>query len=242
VRSAVRLDGQDIEIEPEGSVAGPLHTVVLVVILLVGAGLMFFSAGRVHGARQPHRVSFYITTMAWEWFLTGYVLLGVRRHGKSLLQVTGTRWTNAREVFRDAGVALAFWMVALIVLGLVASLLHFNESRPALSALAPEGPVQISLWIVLCITAGFCEETIFRGYLQKQFVTWMGNVPAGIFLSAAIFGICHIYQGTKAALVIAVYGALFGILAQWRRSMRPGMVAHALHDTVSGLALRFLAP
>jgi uncharacterized protein len=241
MRSAVRLDGQDIKMGPEGSLARPMHTVVLVVILLGGAGLMFFSAGRLHGAEKPHRVSLYMTTISWEWFLTGYVLLGVRRCGKSLLHVTGTRWTNAKEVFRDAGVALAFWIVALIVLGLVASLLHFHGSRQALSALAPEGPVQIAVWIVLCIAAGFCEETIFRGYLQKQFVTWMGNVPAGVFLSAAIFGICHIYQGTKAALVITVYGVLFGILAQWRKSMRPGMMAHALHDTVSGLALRFLA-
>jgi uncharacterized protein len=237
---AVTLDGQEIKIVPEGSVAGPIHTAVLLVMLFGGAGLMYFSAGRVHGAEQPNRVSFYLTTMAWEWFLTGYVLLGVRRYGKSLLEVTGARWTNVKEVFRDVGVALAFWMVALMVLALAASLLHFHGSRQALSALAPEGPVQIFVWIALCVTAGFCEETIFRGYLQKQFVTWMGNVPVGVFLSAAIFGICHIYQGTKAVVVITVYGVLFGILAQWRKSVRPGMVTHMLHDTVSGLALRFL--
>ena len=157
-----------------------------------------------------------------------------------MLEVTGARWTNAKDVLRDIGVALAFWMVALAVLGLVASLLHFHGSRQALSAMAPEGPAQIFVWILLCITAGFCEETIFRGYMQKQFVTWIGNVPVGIFLSAAIFGVCHIYQGTKAVVVITVYGVLFGILAQWRKSMRPGMMTHALHDTVSGLAVRFL--
>jgi hypothetical protein len=33
---------------------------------------------------------------------------------------------------------------------------------------------------------------------------------------------------------------LFGILAQWRKSLRPGMMTHALHDTVSGIAVRFL--
>jgi membrane protease YdiL (CAAX protease family) len=238
--SAVTLDGQEIKIVPEGSVAGPIHTVVLIVMLFGGAGLMYFSSGRAHGIGQPNRVSFYLTTMAWEWFLTGYVLWGVRRYGKSLLEITGARWMNVKEVFRDIGVALAFWMVALMVLGLVASLLHFQGSRQALSALAPEGPAQIFVWIVLCITAGFCEETIFRGYLQKQFVTWIGNVPLGIFLSAAIFGICQIYQGTKAVVVITVYGLLFGILAQWRKSMRPGMMTHALHDTVSGLAVSFL--
>ena len=92
----------------------------------------------------------------------------------------------------------------------------------------------------MCITAGFCEETIFRGYLQKQFIAWTGNVPVGVLLSAAFFGACHIYQGAKAVVLIAVYGALFGVLAQWRKSMRPGMITHALHDTVSGLAVKLL--
>ena len=65
------------------------------------------------------------------------------------------------------------------------------------------------------------------------------RLPASV-LSGAIFGVCHIYQGVKAVVVITVYGVLFGILAQWRKSMRPGMMTHALHDTVSGLAVKLL--
>jgi membrane protease YdiL (CAAX protease family) len=62
----------------------------------------------------------------------------------------------------------------------------------------------------------------------------------GVLLSAAIFGVCHFYQGAKAVVLIAVYGALFGVLAQARKSIRPGMITHALHDTVSGLAVKLL--
>jgi membrane protease YdiL (CAAX protease family) len=90
------------------------------------------------------------------------------------------------------------------------------------------------------VTAGISEETIFRGYLQKQFIAWTGSVPAGILLSAAAFGVGHIYQGAKASVVIGVYGLMFGVLAWRRGSMRPGMITHALHDTASGLAVRLL--
>jgi membrane protease YdiL (CAAX protease family) len=120
------------------------------------------------------------------------------------------------------------------------SLLHFGGSKQSLSFLAPEGPAQIAAWLLVCVTAGFCEETIFRGYFQKQFIAWTKNEPVGIVLSAVIFGACHIYQGPKAVVVITVYGLLFGILAQWRKSMRPGMITHALHDAAGGLAVRFL--
>ena len=36
-------------------------------------------------------------------------------------------------------------------------------------------------------------------------------------------------------------GSLYGVLAQWRKSLRPGMLAHAWADTYGGLQLDFLS-
>ena len=33
---------------------------------------------------------------------------------------------------------------------------------------------------------------------------------------------------------------MFGVLAYWRRSLRPGMMAHAGNDAIVGLLLRLL--
>jgi membrane protease YdiL (CAAX protease family) len=226
--------------KPGTPVAATLHTAVFLLILFGSAALMYVSASRMRTVEQPRRVVFYITTITWEWLLMGYVLFGVRRHGTSLWEVMGARWKNAKNVFRDMGIALLFWVLALIVLGVVAHLLHYERMGQNVRFLAPEGSTESVLWIAVSLTAGVCEETIFRGYLQKQLIAWTGNAPAGVLLSAAAFGVGHIYQGAKATVVIGVYGLLFGILAQLRRSVRPGMMAHALHDTVSGLALRLL--
>jgi membrane protease YdiL (CAAX protease family) len=106
---------------------------------------------------------------------------------------------------QQVGLDLATHFSLLIVLGLTATSLHFRGSRESLSFLAPEGPAQIVVWVLLSATAGFCEETIFRGYLQKQFIAWSNNATIGILLSAVIFGACHIYQGAKAVVVITVY-------------------------------------
>jgi hypothetical protein len=38
-------------------------------------------------------------------------------------------------------------------------------------------------------------------------------------------------------LIIAVYGCMFGALALWRRSLRPGIIAHFLQDSISGIFL-----
>ena len=41
-------------------------------------------------------------------------------------------------------------------------------------------------------------------------------------------------------LLIAAYGAMFSVLALQRRGLRAGMIAHAWHDSVSGVALVLL--
>ena len=221
-------------------IAGVLHTLVLLMILLGGACLMYFSAKQLRAADHPNKAALYLTTTVWEWMLTAYVLWGVHRRGVSLNEVTGAKWKSVLDFARDFGLAVLFWLIALMVLGATALALHFRGTKESVGFLAPRGFEQIALWVVVCVTAGFCEETIFRGYLQKQFIAWSGNATAGVIASAAVFGACHIYQGVKPAIVIMVYGLMFGILAQWRKSLRPGMMAHALHDTVGGIAVRFL--
>ena len=139
---------------------------------------------------------------------------GVRLHPTPLHKVTDTQWKSAKEVLRDIGIAAVFWLVALLVLGVTATALHFRGSRETVGFMAPEGAAQIIVWILLSATAGFCEETIFRGYLQKQFIAWSGNATLGVVFSAAIFGACQIYHGTKAAVLRTLFRLLFGILAQ----------------------------
>jgi uncharacterized membrane protein len=38
-------------------------------------------------------------------------------------------------------------------------------------------------------------------------------------------------------VIIAVYGCMFGLMALWRQSLRPGMIAHFVQDAVGGLLL-----
>jgi membrane protease YdiL (CAAX protease family) len=115
-----------------------------------------------------------------------------------------------------------------------------DRSVNAVRFLAPQSRVEIILWMLVALTAGFCEETIFRGYLQRQFLALSGKPILGILLSAAAFGVAHAYQGAKRAFILGVYGAMFGILAHRRHSLRPGIMTHAWQDALSGLAMHFL--
>jgi membrane protease YdiL (CAAX protease family) len=240
VDDAAAVSVPESPINRSETVASPVHTVFLLIALAAVCALGYISVHRQAVVHTPNRLLFYLPTMAWEWLVVGYIYWGLRRHGKSMRNIAGKRWTSASDFFIDIAIAFGFWIVAIFVLSLVARAVGANGMSQAVRLLAPQGALESFVWVALAVTAGICEETIFRGYLQRQFVAWTGNAPVGVLLSAVMFGAGHIYQGTKATIVIGVYGLLFGILAETRQNLRPGFITHAWHDAITGLIVRFL--
>jgi membrane protease YdiL (CAAX protease family) len=121
--------------------------------------------------------------------------------------------------------------------GVLGALDHFLKAAPnqAIRNLIPNGSIEVLLFLMTSVTAGFCEELIYRGYLQRQFTALTRAVTGGIVLQTVAFALGHAYQGWKYVLLIAVLAAMLGLLAHWRKSLRPGMIAHALQDGVGGI-------
>jgi hypothetical protein len=101
------------------------------------------------------------------------------------------------------------------------------------AGIAPHGVVEVALWFVVSISAGVCEETVFRGYFQQQISGWTGSQVVGVFGQAAIFGLCHAYQGWKKVALISVWGCVFGAFVWWRKGLRANMIAHAVLDSLA---------
>lgn len=226
--------------KPAEAVASPLHTIILLLVLFGAALLGYRSVHEMRAGQSPNHLFFYSVTMVWEWVVVAYIYWGIRRRGNSLAHIVRGNWSHASDFFIDIAISFGFWIAALVVLTVVARAIQATGTREAALALAPHGLAESILWVALSVTAGFCEETIFRGYLQRQFAAWTRSAVAGVLLSAALFGAGHIYQGVRATVVIAVYGLMFGILAEARRSLRPGIMVHAWHDAITGLLVRFL--
>ena len=106
--------------------------------------------------------------------------------------------------------------------------------RKRIARLAPSTGGEMLLWIALSISAGICEEFVFRGYLQQQFTSLNGRLLAGVASSALIFGGAHAYEGVPGMISIALLGAAFSMIAVQRQGLRSGMMVHAWHDIFAG--------
>ena len=221
----------------------PLWHTAIVLFVLIGASLG--GSRGVHPLSAHSKLPQYLWTIAWEWVLASFVYLGVRKRMK-MRDLIGGRWAHAEDVLIDLTIAAGFWLAAIVVLGGCAKLMHldqagkFDTMRQQLGFLIPGTTLELLVWFCLSTTAGICEEVIFRGYLQRQFAAFTSSMLAGVLLSAVVFGASHAYEGGPRMFLIGIYGLMFGLLAWWRKSLRPGMIAHAWHDAISGAVLHML--
>jgi hypothetical protein len=233
----------DPQLNPRPKLIAPLwHTLVFVLFIIGYAYYGRTTVPRVEALHLKSKVSLYFFMILLELLLLSYVwFLGVRPAGGSFRGLIGGKWNRFGDVMRDIGVAFMFWLVVIVILvGLQLSIGKSPQTARAVFMLAPGSLTEVIVWIALSATAGFCEEFIFRGYLQKQLRAITGSDAAAVAMQAVCFGIAHSYQGVKSMVTITVYGALFGILAVHRKSLRPGMIQHAMQDSFAGLGFALL--
>ena len=215
------------------AIAPAWHTAVLLIVML---GLSFMGArtsslpGGTHG-----RILLYLLIMLFEWATVAFIWYGVSRRGIRMRDLIGGSWARPLYILRDLAIAVGF--VAVCGVGLVGALNYLLKAvpNPALRYMLPHGLADTIFYLALTLTAGFCEEVIFRGYFQRQFAALCRSTAGGVVLQGIVFGAAHGYQGWKFMLSIVVFGVTFGLLVVWRRSLRPGMLAHFLQDAVGGI-------
>jgi uncharacterized protein len=214
------------------------HCALLVAI--IAAASAFGSMRSAKSTMASHHLANYGVTLGWEWALAGLAYWGIRMRKTPLWQVLGKHRCGPNEFLIDLAAAGLFWIVSLVVLAALAailSLFHLESAQKQIGQLAPASLPEAALWVALSVSAGICEEFVFRGYLQQQFGRATGRTWAGVAASALLFGGAHGYEGIAGMLMITVYGALFSLLATKRGSLRAGMIAHGWHDSVTGILL-----
>ena len=228
-----------VERPPAASISPWWHTAVLIAIILAFSFVQGRPSNVARAGRFSSRVPIYAASLAYEFFLFGYVWLGLRSRKVKVREITGGKWRSFADFLIDVAVAFLFTIVVYVALGICSFALHFSGTKAALPFL-PQSWKEMAAFMVLSLAAGFCEEFVFRGYFQRQFLAWTRATWISIALQAIVFGAAHYYQGWRGVVTITIYGALFGILAWMRKSLRPGMIQHGCQDSFAGLAFFIL--
>ena len=96
----------------------------------------------------------------------------------------------------------------------------------------PSQPLRWLAVVVSATSAGMCEETGFRGYMQRP-IEQRHCAPVAILISSLFFMALHLTKAwATPGMVPIVFGAgvLLGLLAWSSRSLIPGIIGHVAMD------------
>jgi len=133
-----------------------------------------------------------------------------------------------RRWLRYAAIGFAgfvFWLAFQAGLGSV--LRPGNEQLAGVAAMLPHTSSERLLWVGFALSAGICEEIVYRGYLMHQFGAFTGHWLVALLLQAAVHSSGHLVLPLEMVVAVALLGALLGVIALWQKSLVPGMILHS---------------
>ncbi len=184
------------------------------------------------------RISLYAATIGFQWILAGVVLwrclerhltiqeLGLIGKPASLVVAVGLggaallgflHWFNLRRIGKMEGAAPEFL-------------------RRIAERILPRTQIEFPPFFALAITAGICEEFLYRGFavaaLHRAGIPGWGVV----LITAILFGLAHTYQGPSGVAGTSVLGLVFGAVRIATGTLAPLIIWHATIDAVAGVA------
>lgn len=185
-----------------------------------------------HGSVGERFLLWILAGAIAEWLFVAAIWFILRRRASGLNNLGVWRWGT-----------WSAWTVALLfgAMSISSNLRFFPRMHiPISSAFLPTG-FHLAAALMMGITAGFCEEVLFRAFLMSEFASAGYGKVVQVVIPGIAFGLAHagfLSQGFVVWLGIMLPTAFLGMM--WgisyllgRRSLIPAMTAHFLNDATA---------
>ena len=218
-------------------------SIVCVVMLGFSAFLMHFentfNASNSVSSHPSNLVRFCVLVICFLWLLFGLTTWAARNEGEREEDMIGPSVASSHPGGTAIAAFVTFGALLVVGIGWNAVISHQHLQSRSTQFLTISNEVEAILFLLTAITAGFVEEYVFRGYLQRRFTTMTRSVWTGTLLQLGFFTLAHLYQGRSGLISVFLLGAVLTFTALLRRTLIPGMIAHAFGDALGPLT--FLA-
>jgi uncharacterized protein len=200
------------------------------------------------------RIRVYKRALMFEWTTALLALVALRfdwsKLNPTFLDLGGTPWLQSilnRSAFNTGALMGVLIGLACGTVGLMIARFKANRKGaasvaavpspwwrklvPDFFSLVPSTMQERILWAAVAISAGICEEIVFRGWLLVTLHTSLGlNGTALLVVGAVAFGLAHSYQGITGMVVTGLAGAFFCGLYVATGSLLVPILLHAAVD------------
>jgi len=222
------------------------HLIVLVLIIGVPLYEQFRGIDRMRcemAENKPGiRLRWYWKTIGIQWAVTALVVgwwFGNARPAAAIGFASPAGW--------GFWLGLALALIGAAALAVIQRLQTRTDARRAealrqiekIAPFMPRDAGELRHFVMLSLTAGVCEEVVYRGYLIWYALAFTGDthtgIAAAVILPALFFGLAHLYQGQRGMTQVFIAGVVFGLVYVLTGSLWVPILLHAAADIIGGL-------
>jgi len=192
---------------------------------------------------MPHlgtmeRLALYASTIGFQWVAVAVVAWRAWAHGYTAEQLGLAMQDRTKilvaSLLGAATISILQWL-NLRRMGRLPA-----KARGPMQAIAerilPHSTIELLAFLALAITAGLCEEFLYRGFAMAVLAHLGSPTWAAVLLSSIFFGLAHLYQGRGGFLSTMVIGTVFGTGRIAYNSLVPVIFWHSAVDLVAGIS------
>jgi len=158
------------------------------------------------------RILFYRTQVLWEWSWVVVLIVILIPEANPLVFIGLTLPSIVGWIILAAllvGIGLSTYLLRRNPRALA----NMQRSLEATSVVLPSNPAERKWYAVAAITAGICEELLFRGFLLRYLAVYFGLYWLfSSIISGVIYGFSHAYLGRRNMLQTMLNGFSFAIV------------------------------
>jgi uncharacterized protein len=178
----------------------------------------------------------YRRLLLLEWVLAALCIATVVIAPDVDLSHLGLRWPSGVLAISVSVLAVLGAAVLLMLTARLVVRSHGRAEIPGGSdsvlAMLPRSDVERRLFSLVAVTAGSCEEVVFRGFLIALVAAVLPGAPVWVcaLAAAVVFGLAHAYQGAIGLTTSLLIGIALGALYVVTGSLIAPIIVHALVD------------
>ncbi|MEM3711999.1 MAG: CPBP family intramembrane glutamic endopeptidase [Thermoproteota archaeon] len=193
---------------------------------------------------KPFYYTYTYGPLLWSMY---HVLLALlvwrflRDEEQSIELIVGPRRISLKHIILIFGLLLLSFLIFQILEPMVSNLIYGPGMMKQLLSEYKSVPITIIVYtiVVTSLTAGVCEELIWRGYLQTRLENrFIGRPWIAVTIQAVFFGLWH--GPSLHAVFTGLSGFIYGLIYTKTRKLLPIMISHWLGD-VLGFSYMYFA-
>jgi membrane protease YdiL (CAAX protease family) len=221
-----------------------LFVILMVVLPLEGLYTFRRLVAAVRAGEPDAKVRTYRMTIVLQLTLAATLVIGWYIGGRPWAALGLGRSSPWGAIAGAACVAVGLAFVAAqqrAIRRLSAAQLERLSARMSdLSPLLPTTAPELRWFSTVSVTAGICEEMLYRGFVL-WYLTPLTGIAGAVVAGSVLFGLAHAYQGRSGAIKTAIVGAVMAGFYLASGTLWASMIVHAAIDLSGGTLGRRLA-